>query len=265
MEILYQLQDEFELIMLSLSSLAISVMNLYSNSCLLFYILIIMTIMSQKILFLMLPLVLIMWWCLNTSSSTETPSDTTENLSWTTTMNTTTPSLEDCKIAVEQYLAATKEYKTDSAKKVAKNAAIVVDYVGRLADGTVFDTSVESVAKACGLYTPQRNYSEWLAFTAWAGQMIPGFDAGVLAMAVNETKTITIPSKDAYGTETVSYGIENLPTKPDGSSYKAGESIMTVNGAIKIEAINDKEFTIKNSHPLAGKDLIFDITIKSIK
>jgi hypothetical protein len=82
------------------------------------------------------------------------------------TGTTTTPSLEDCKIAVDTYLTGTKSLKIDSTKKVAKNSAIAVDYVGRLADGTVFDTSVESVAKACGLYTTQRNYSEGLAFTA---------------------------------------------------------------------------------------------------
>lgn len=94
--------------------------------------------------------------------------------------------------------------------------------------------------------------------------MIPGFDAGVIGMALHETKTVTIPAKDAYGTETVSFPINQLPTKPDGSSYKAGDSINTMNGAVKIESMNDKEFTIKNNHPLAGKDLIFDITIKTI-
>ena len=39
---------------------------------------------------------------------------------------------------------------------------------------------------------------------------------------------------------------------------------MTMNGPIKIESMNDKEFTIKNNNPLAWKDLIFDITIKKI-
>jgi FKBP-type peptidyl-prolyl cis-trans isomerase len=48
----------------------------------------------------------------------------------------------------------------DSTKKIIKNSELVVDYIGRLSDGTVFDTSVETVAKACGLYTTQRNYSE---------------------------------------------------------------------------------------------------------
>jgi peptidylprolyl isomerase len=95
--------------------------------------------------------------------------------------------------------------------------------------------------------------------------MIAGFDAGVIGMSINETKSINILSKDAYGADTVSFPVENLPTKPDGSSYKVGESITTMNGAVKIESLTDKEFTIKNNHPLAGKDLIFDITVKAIK
>jgi FKBP-type peptidyl-prolyl cis-trans isomerase 2 len=179
--------------------------------------------------------------------------------------DTATPSLEDCKQAVEAHLATTKSLSIDTKKKITKDTDIVVDYVGRLADGTVFDTSVESVAKACGLYTSQRDYNEGLAFTAGAGQMIAGFDAGVIGMSVNETKTVTIASKDAYGAATVSFPIDQLPTKPDGSTYKAGDSITTMNGEVKIETLTDKEFSIKNNHPLAGKDLIFDITIKTIK
>ena len=63
---------------------------------------------------------------------------------------------------------------------------ISVRYTGTLEDGTVFDT----------------NNKEWgrpLEFTAWAGQMIPGFDAGVLGMKLGETKTIKILAADAYG------------------------------------------------------------------
>jgi FKBP-type peptidyl-prolyl cis-trans isomerase len=80
----------------------------------------------------------------------------------------TTPSLEECKAAVADYLATTKSLQVDASKKITKDTLVVVDYVGKLADGTVFDTSVESVAKACGLYTAQRNYKEGLEFTAGA-------------------------------------------------------------------------------------------------
>ncbi len=95
--------------------------------------------------------------------------------------------------------------------------------------------------------------------------MIAGFDAGVIGMTINETKTITIPSDQAYGGDTISGPVEDLPTKPDGATYTAGESIMTMNGPTEILTIDGDTFTISNPHPLAGKDLIFDITIKAIQ
>ena len=83
-------------------------------------------------------------------------------------------------------------------------------------------------------------------------------------MSLGETKTINVTSKEAYGGATISIPLAQLPAKPDGSQYKTQEVLATQNGPITIESINNKEFTIKNVHPLAGKDLIFDITIKGI-
>lgn len=95
--------------------------------------------------------------------------------------------------------------------------------------------------------------------------MIEGFDKGVVGMNLGETKTITIPAEKAYGGSTITLPIGQLPTKPDGSSYQKGEKLQAMDGEIEILDINTKEFTIKNVHPLAGKDLIFDITIKNIQ
>ena len=64
-------------------------------------------------------------------------------------------------------------------EKLAKGNTATVDYVGRLDEQTVFDTSVESIAKACGKYASGRNYNEGLSFGVGAGQMIAGFDKGV--------------------------------------------------------------------------------------
>ena len=63
---------------------------------------------------------------------------------------------------------------------VEKGNTVTVDYVGKLQDGTVFDTSIEKVAKESGKYMSGRNYEEGLTFTAGAGQMIAGFDQGVI-------------------------------------------------------------------------------------
>ena len=59
-----------------------------------------------------------------------------------------------------------------------------VTYTGMFDNKTVFDTNVNK--------TP-------LTFTVGGGQMIPGFDAAVRGMKVNEEKTVTIPSDQAYG------------------------------------------------------------------
>ena len=100
--------------------------------------------------------------------------------------------------AIKDYLTqANQDIKADQV--VASGATITVDYIGRLNDKEVFDTSVKSVAEAAGTYSPQRNYNEGLSFTVGAGQMIKGFDEAVVGMKVGETKTVHIPAEKAYG------------------------------------------------------------------
>ena len=80
--------------------------------------------------------------------------------------------------------------------KVGDN--ISVDYVGRTEDGKVFDTSIESVAKQNNMYNPQRGYQS-LNFTVGKGQIIKGFDNGVIGMKVGDNKTLTISPENGYG------------------------------------------------------------------
>ena len=86
----------------------------------------------------------------------------------------------------------------ERSRVVHEGDIIKVDYIGRLEDGTIFDTSLEEVAREAGLYDPLRSYKP-LQFKVGSGQMIPGFDRGVIGMKVNETKNITIPPEEAYG------------------------------------------------------------------
>ncbi len=75
---------------------------------------------------------------------------------------------------------------TDQTGAEAKAGDTVsVEYTGKLTDGTVFDSNV-------GKNRP-------LEFQLGAGQMIEGFDKGILGMKVGEKKTLTIPSAQAYG------------------------------------------------------------------
>lgn len=87
----------------------------------------------------------------------------------------------------------------DPNRAVKEGDTVAVDYVGKLEDGTVFDTSVKSIAEKTPEYNPSRDYSP-LLFTVGAGQMIKGFDKGVVGMKVGEKRTLRIPPEEAYGT-----------------------------------------------------------------
>jgi len=94
---------------------------------------------------------------------------------------------------------------------------VSVNYIGSFTDGKVFDTSYESIAKENDLYIEGRDYTP-LTFKVGAGQMIKGFDAAVVSMALGETKTVTIPPEDAYGASDPEMVID-IPTSLDRIMY----------------------------------------------
>jgi peptidylprolyl isomerase len=86
----------------------------------------------------------------------------------------------------------------DKTVQTVKNGDnISVDYVGSFQDGKVFDTSIESVAKANNLSNPNAQY-EPLNFTVGTRSVIEGLDEGVIGMKVGDTKTLTIPPEKGY-------------------------------------------------------------------
>ncbi|MBP8016431.1 FKBP-type peptidyl-prolyl cis-trans isomerase [Candidatus Gracilibacteria bacterium] len=94
-------------------------------------------------------------------------------------------------------------------KVIKAGDTVKVDYVGKLQDGTIFDTSIESFAKQSADYSTGRIY-EPLEFKVGGGQMIKGFDSGIIGMKLGEKKTLTIDPKDAYGEEFVT---QDVPSK----------------------------------------------------
>lgn len=78
--------------------------------------------------------------------------------------------------------------------KISKNGdTLVMNYTGRLINGTVFDSNV----------LPKFGHVEPFKFTLGAGQVIKGWDEGLLGMKVGEKKTLTIPPEKGYGSRAV--------------------------------------------------------------
>ena len=169
-----------------------------------------------------------------------------------------------CNKAVEEYLAnADMNWSWEEIKKWDK---IVVDYIWRLEDWTIFDTSIESIAKANGSYNEARNYGEWLAFEVWAWQMIKWFDEWVIWMKLWQTKTVEFGPEKWYWKRNEQYVMTYSSEEVgDLSRFKEWTTVyLGIWAAAKIVKVTDKELTLDLNHELAWKSLIFDITIKKI-
>ena len=130
-----------------------------------------------------------------------------------------------------------------------------VHYTGRLMDGTIFDTSIGR---------------EPLEFTIGDGRLIPGFEKAVIGMNTGETKTVTLAPEEAYGPYleelTADVDITQFPPhiKPEVGLHL---QIRQDNGSVVdvvITRIVGTTVTLDANHPLAGKELIFDIELLEV-
>lgn len=132
---------------------------------------------------------------------------------------------------------------------------VKVHYTGRLDDGSIFDSSHDDAP---------------LEFTIGQGQMIPGFEQGVVGMEPGESRTVIIAADQAYGiyqpqgvieiprsdipaSIPLEIGLQLQATGPDGRP-----AYMTV-----LELSPDR-VKLDANHPLAGQDLTFDLQLVAI-
>lgn len=140
--------------------------------------------------------------------------------------------------------------------KVENTNKVKIHYKGTLSDGQVFDSS---------------EGRDPLEFQVGAKQVIPGFEEAVLGMTKGEKKTITIPSEKAYGPIRAEM-VQEVPKKelPQGMEIKVGTMLMlqTPQGQqmpVKVAKVSDETVTMDLNHPLAGKDLTFEIEVVDVQ
>ena len=140
--------------------------------------------------------------------------------------------------------------------QVKENNTVKVNYTGKLSDGQIFDTS---------------EGREPLEFTLGQGQLIPGFEKGVLDMKLNEKKTITIPKEEAYGDVHEQLKQEvNKADLPQDMKPEVGMGLVskTPEGQernLRVIEVKEDSIIVDGNHPLAGKDLVFDLEVVEIK
>ncbi len=141
------------------------------------------------------------------------------------------------------------------AGTVVTGDQIEVSYVGSFTNGTVFDSSARD--------------GRPLNFTVGAGQVIAGFDQAVVGMGVNQSKTVTLPPAEAYGAVNPSLFIHvptNVLTKDLNATPVVGMSVTAGASGQRgiVTSVNATNTTLDFNPPLAGKTLIFNITVVAI-
>ena len=139
-------------------------------------------------------------------------------------------------------------------KKVLSDSTVTVNYTGRLEDGTIFDSStVEG--------------REPMTTKLGQGQLIKGFEEGLVDMSEGDKKTVEIESTEAYG-EYLDYLIQEVEKSQMPGEVEVGMPLQaqTEMGVVQfvVKEVKGETIVLDANHPLAGKKLIFDLEVVSI-
>ncbi len=141
-------------------------------------------------------------------------------------------------------------------EQAKRGDTVKLHYKGLLDDGTVFDTSEDG---------------DPIEFTIGEGNVIPGFEEAVVGMSTGEKKTERIEADRAYGQHrpdmvfTIDRG-----QLPKGTNVAVGDFLKIgftdgQNASVQVANLDDESITLDANHPLAGKDLTFDLTLVAIQ
>jgi FKBP-type peptidyl-prolyl cis-trans isomerase 2 len=139
--------------------------------------------------------------------------------------------------------------------KAENGNKVKVHYKGSFDDGTVFDSS---------------EGREPLEFELGSGQVIPGFNKNIEGMELNEKKTIKISSQEAYGEKRDELIMDFPKTEfPNDINPEVGQQLQMQNQEgqvfnVLVTGVSGETVTLDANHPLAGKNLNFDIELVEI-
>lgn len=153
---------------------------------------------------------------------------------------------------------------------IATGDSVTVEFTGRLNDGTVFDTSRETVAEETELADaqPDREYSP-LTVEVGTGQVIEGLEKALIGLEEGATPTVAIPPERGYGEWTEEqvreYDVEEFRQMVGGQTPEEGAYLQTQDGNLaEIVRVGEEVVRVDFNHELAGEPLEFDIEIVNV-
>lgn len=161
----------------------------------------------------------------------------------------------------------------------AKNGdKVLFNYVGKLEDGTIFDSTFESDCSDDGCSTDDCDSDECgcghevgpMEIVIGDGEFFPGVEEALATMATGEKRSIVIPAAEAFG----EFDAEKLFTVqasdlPEDFDAQVGDELILSGDddeelGVTVIEMTEKEVTFDANHPLAGQDLTFDLELVDI-
>jgi peptidylprolyl isomerase len=147
---------------------------------------------------------------------------------------------------------------------------VSLEYVGRIPDGDIFDTSREEIATEAGIAAEQseRDFVP-LTVEIGSGQIIPGLEDALFGMEEGDSDTVTIPPEVAYGEpseeQVLEHDREEFEEMLQGQSPEAGMQVQSQQGQVgTITEIGEDVVEIDFNHELAGETLEFEVEIVDV-
>jgi FKBP-type peptidyl-prolyl cis-trans isomerase 2 len=155
-------------------------------------------------------------------------------------------------VLINGYAAMAGVNETGGRKIIVKKGdKVKIQYTVSLLDGTVFKESKPGKP---------------LEFTVGSDQMPRGLDKAVLGMELREEKTVTVKSKDAYGLRDEGLVMRFVRSDlPRSFEPEIGNVVKIQNIPGTIVKIDEENVFLDGNHPLASKDVVFDIRIVGIE
>jgi len=153
---------------------------------------------------------------------------------------------------------------------VEPGKTITFDYAAGFDNGTLFDTSFETVAKESGIYDPNRIYRP-VKMVYGKNPLFPGLEEALLGMKAGDIKNIRIPPDKAYGTKiknSITVLAKETFTNYENLKVDDVVTLVTPKGnTIKtyIKKMGEENITVDLNHPLAGHYVQFAIILRSIE
>lgn len=137
---------------------------------------------------------------------------------------------------------------------IENGKVVSVHYVGKFTDGEVFDSS---------------EGREPLQFQVGSGQLIPGFESAIIGKVVGDKVTANITPEEGYGLVRedliVSVPLDKMPGEVEVGQALEAQGDNGQSAQVFVKEVNEDTVVIDGNHPLAGKDLVFEIEVVEIQ